>query len=231
MSLEHSERITCPNCGAEGDFVIWKSINTAIDPETKEKVLSGKLFRFKCPKCGVETNIMYNCLYHQMEDHIMIYTVYTDEDLDEAVKAFDSYANNDLLKEFKPVMSNYTFRIVRDQLKLREKINIFNHGLDDRVIELMKIFLESYIAEEQPELNVLDSLLIFNDNGPEVFAVRSEGDKWGSFPFAQEVYDDIKAEYIDPDDDGKRLYFVDPKWAIGYLYDRHNKVNDTYIPD
>ncbi len=223
MSLEHSERITCPNCGEEGDFVIWKSINTAIDPETKEKVLSGKLFRFKCPKCGVETNIMYNCLYHQMEDHIMIYTVYTDEDIDEAVKAFDSYANNDLLKEFKPVMSNYTFRIVRDQLKLREKIYIFNQGLDDRVIELMKIILRFHLMEEEPELNVIDLLLIFKDNVPEEFAVRSEGDKWGSFPFIQEMYDNIKAAYIDPNDDGKRLYFVDPEWAINYLNDHHPK--------
>ncbi|MBO4522897.1 MAG: CpXC domain-containing protein, partial [Methanomicrobium sp.] len=70
--MEHSEKITCPDCGAESDFVIWQSINTMIDPETKAKVLSGEIFRFKCPKCGSETNIMYDCLYHQMEDKLMI---------------------------------------------------------------------------------------------------------------------------------------------------------------
>ncbi len=219
MSKEHTERIACPKCGEESDFVIWESINTMIDPETKSKVLSGEIFRFKCPKCGAETIADYDCLYHQMEDKLMIQIVYYDKDVPKAAESFDRISKNSPIPDFPSVMADYTFRIVRDQLKLREKINIFNHGLDDRVIELMKIFLESYITEEQPELNVLDSLLIFNDNGPEVFAIRYEGDKWGAFPFAQEVYDDIKADYIDPDDDGKRLYIVDPDWAIGYLHD------------
>ena len=39
MSRYHIEKVTCPSCHHEGDFELWDSINTALDPEMKEKVL------------------------------------------------------------------------------------------------------------------------------------------------------------------------------------------------
>ena len=38
MSRHHIEKVTCPSCHHEGDFELWDSINTALDPEMKEKV-------------------------------------------------------------------------------------------------------------------------------------------------------------------------------------------------
>ena len=40
MSRHHIEKVTCPSCHHEGDFELWDSINTALDPEMKEKVLN-----------------------------------------------------------------------------------------------------------------------------------------------------------------------------------------------
>ena len=40
MSRHHIEKVTCPSCHQEGDFELWDSINTALDPEMKEKVLN-----------------------------------------------------------------------------------------------------------------------------------------------------------------------------------------------
>ena len=37
MSRHHIEKVTCPSCHHEGDFELWDSINTALDPEMKEK--------------------------------------------------------------------------------------------------------------------------------------------------------------------------------------------------
>ena len=68
MSLGRIERIVCPKCGGEDDFAVWLSINTMDYPEVKQKIMSGEIFLFKCPKCGSETNIKYDCLYHQMEN-------------------------------------------------------------------------------------------------------------------------------------------------------------------
>ena len=40
MSKHHMEKITCPSCHHDGDFEVWDSINTVLDPEMKEKVLN-----------------------------------------------------------------------------------------------------------------------------------------------------------------------------------------------
>ena len=39
MSKHHIEKVTCPSCHHEGDFEVWDSINTVLDPAMKEKVL------------------------------------------------------------------------------------------------------------------------------------------------------------------------------------------------
>lgn len=35
MSKNHIEKIVCPKCNTESDFVLWDSINTMLDPEMK----------------------------------------------------------------------------------------------------------------------------------------------------------------------------------------------------
>ena len=75
MSRHHIEKVTCPSCHHEGDFELWDSINTALDPEMKEKVLNKSIFLYTCPSCGETFRLNYSTLYHQMEDLIMIYLV------------------------------------------------------------------------------------------------------------------------------------------------------------
>ena len=36
MSLKNTQKIKCPDCGTEGDFTIWQSINTKLNPQAKE---------------------------------------------------------------------------------------------------------------------------------------------------------------------------------------------------
>ena len=44
MSKHHMEKLTCPSCHHDGDFEVWDSINTVLDPEMKEKVLNQSIF-------------------------------------------------------------------------------------------------------------------------------------------------------------------------------------------
>ena len=46
MSRHHIEKVTCPSCHHEGDFELWDSINTALNPEMKEKVLNQSIFLY-----------------------------------------------------------------------------------------------------------------------------------------------------------------------------------------
>ena len=44
MSRHHIEKVTCPSCHHEGDFELWDSINTALDPEMRRYLIN--LFSF-----------------------------------------------------------------------------------------------------------------------------------------------------------------------------------------
>ena len=66
MSRHHIEKVTCPSCHHEGDFELWDSINTALDPEMKEKVLNKSIFLYTCPSCGETFRLNYPTLYFQI---------------------------------------------------------------------------------------------------------------------------------------------------------------------
>ena len=65
MSSQHFEKITCPKCQKDSEFVMYDSVNVSLDPEDKEKIIDGSLFLFKCPECGAEVRIEYGVLYHE----------------------------------------------------------------------------------------------------------------------------------------------------------------------
>lgn len=217
MSNGDLEKITCPNCGEEGDFVVQEKINTALDPEAKAKILSGEFFRFKCTKCGNEIDIGYNCIYHQMEDHFMIMLVISDDLIDDAVKALDNYSNVELVDGVTLLDPDYALRIVKSQIELQEKVYIFDQGLDDRVIELMKIITTYNAMADDPDLKIVEFRLGVIDGYPEYFEAKREDGRRGRFPFNQNLYDKIKVDMIDPNDYGRRLYFVNREWAYKQL--------------
>ncbi len=223
MSMEYTIRVTCPDCGTEGDFVIWKSLNTMKDPEAKQKLITGELFRFKCPKCGSVSNVVYPILYHQMEDQIMIKLVTPDEDVEESTRVFDDFANGTMVPGIDTSNADYTFRLVSSQNELREKVMIFDQGLDDRVIELYKLCVRSSTMAHQPEVKIAEMFLEVDDEGPTSFAVRLKDGSWGSMPYQQETYEALKDDLIDPADDGKKTYFVDPQWALEHMRNRVHK--------
>ena len=52
MSRIINEKFTCTNCHVESDFKMYKSVNVSLDPELKDKVISGEIFKWTCPNCG-----------------------------------------------------------------------------------------------------------------------------------------------------------------------------------
>lgn len=217
MPKEDLEKIICPKCGEEGPFIVRENINSALDPEAKAKILSGEFFRFKCKKCGHEIDIGYNCIYHQMENHFMIVLVTSDDLVDDAVKALDNYTNVELVEGVTLLEPDYVLRIVRSQIQLQEKVYIFNQGLDDRVIELMKLITTYNAMAEDPNLKIVEFRLGVIDGYPEYFEAKREDGRRGRFPFNQNQYDKIKVDLIDPNDSGRKLYFVNREWAYKHL--------------
>ena len=133
MSKISIKPVKCPSCGYKGEFRMYDSVNVSLDPQLREKVLSGKVFEWNCPKCGETISFRHNLLYHDMDKEFQIY--YSPTDCDGINKMI-----NDMLSKY-PGMRK-TNRTVNSLNALREKIYIFEEGHNDIAIELSKLVIK-----------------------------------------------------------------------------------------
>lgn len=219
MSIEKSVTITCPGCKTQSPFTIWSSVNTMLSPEMKPAILDGSAFLFTCPHCGMKNNINYDLLYHQMEDHIMIQYATSDE---YANQFMDTMSGKSPIKELQSmvddmVQQHYLIRIVRSLNQLREKIAILDAGLDDRIVEIYKLLIQSTYHEQHPDAPLPEVLFSANPEQRE-FYLYADSKYAGTANLADDLYDEIKSNYqkLLPDlrDDG---YFIDHQWALNFF--------------
>lgn len=141
MSQVRKEIIECPHCHAEGEFDLWTSVNVDLDPELREKIFSEELFMYHCPTCGKITGIPAGTLYHDMSHKFMLFfEFFKPEDFD--------YSPMDMPEGPLGVQEGYTMRIVYDLMRLKEKIVILEHGLNDVAIERQKYMISHVIMPE-----------------------------------------------------------------------------------
>jgi hypothetical protein len=134
MSRPVSESIDCPACGKASPFTRWASLNVTMDPDQKEKLLSRELVRFTCPSCGETADVVYPLLYHDMQGQFLIWLLpYSPEgEPTEAPEDVSAVLGG---KAF----TRYRVRRVGNLNDLIEKIYIFDRGLDDGPVELLKL--------------------------------------------------------------------------------------------
>lgn len=129
MSLTAKANGVCSKCGQTTEITVYKSINTADNPELKEKVKNGALFLWECPHCGTVNLARYETLYHDPQKKLMLWLVPDGKISETQMQAITNHTK---------AMGGYTLRLVRDMGELMEKVLIFDSGLDDVVIELCK---------------------------------------------------------------------------------------------
>lgn len=174
MSRHHIEKVTCPSCHHEGDFELWDSINTALDPEMKEKVLNQSIFLYTCPSCGETFRLNYSTLYHQMEDLVMIYLVPESE----VKKTYEIFYEKNALADYRT--EKYLYRIVTSANQLVEKIQIFDAGKDDRVMELVKLLATDSILKKDPDIEFDELRFAVDDDGTNILVIINKGEITGA---------------------------------------------------
>lgn len=143
MSMKLPEELTCPYCNEPSTVELYQGVNVTVDPELKEKVFSGELFLFTCPHCGKKANLAMPLVYHDMERQVLIQLCHSEE---EAKKYCLHDDDRDAMSEM--VKEGYSFRVVVGLNALKEKILVFDAGLNDIVVDLFKsIMLSSDEAE------------------------------------------------------------------------------------
>lgn len=213
MSRFRKENITCPKCGKESEFIVWESINTMLDPKLKDQLMSGELLCFTCSDCGYKLRIDYSLLYHQMEDEIMIYYVANEEEIDKVSemllgmgKTVAGFVGNS--------MDNYIKRITTSISGLLEKINIFSNGLDDKIIEIMKLFYYGSIDDESKK-RLREIQFYVKDSGEMVFIFCSDEGAFASSPFIRSLYDEVAENYSEKlTTVSEKDLIIDLKWAL-----------------
>jgi hypothetical protein len=140
--------ISCPSCRHEQPFTVWNSIDAALDPELKDRLLSGDLTAFRCEKCGRRTSVDHVLLYHDADKRLMIWFIPGGEPLDEEDAGVDGLPPPD-------AAGAYQFRLVRSHNELKEKIYIADAGLDDRVVVLFKLLLVTRVLKDARRTEIL----------------------------------------------------------------------------
>ena len=129
MSITAEAMAPCSKCGKKSEITIYRSINTAENPELKEKIRNGSLFIWECPECHQANLAKYETLYHDPGKKIMLWLMPSGDLSETQMQAIANHTK---------AMGGYRLRLVKDVGALMEKLLIFEAGLDDMAIEMCK---------------------------------------------------------------------------------------------
>ncbi|HJJ39539.1 MAG TPA: CpXC domain-containing protein [Methanocorpusculum sp.] len=138
------DSVICPVCGHEQELRIIPSVNATLDPDMREKVLSGEIFLFTCEKCGFKGFAGYPFIYEDKEINGG-FLIYLEPDCEDREVGIDGDVADQVL------LQNITMRLVTTINELKEKIFVFEAGLDDRVLELFKMLALSKMKSDDAE--------------------------------------------------------------------------------
>lgn len=150
MSEIRKQTVTCPKCGKQIEIETRDSIELPYDTEQKEAVLKNTFFKVHCTQCDLLFPIAYRCIYNDLEQRYYIWLAPKMDELETtAIHEYNERIKNDNV--LKLAQAGYRYRIVRNDNELREKVIIFDNGLDDRYIETMKLIYLPGIKEKLPK--------------------------------------------------------------------------------
>ena len=140
MSLNSQEKVRCPECGALNDITLWQSVTASDSPDLKASLLSGNVNVMTCTQCGQRALVPTALLYHD-EEKKLLFSFYPLNDEDKARDYLkdirESSKQSGELEEYR----DYVLRFISDYNSLMEKILIFDSGLNDKTIEIIKLMV------------------------------------------------------------------------------------------
>jgi hypothetical protein len=128
----------CEKCGNIQDVNIFPYINFNENPEYYALVKELDVFKITCDKCNTNAIVKYDALYLNEKEKYFIYLL-TDKDLVQKFRHQITYFIETVLnKDEKYNFDEFKTRLVFNTNQLVEKLAIFEIGLNDKVIEIIK---------------------------------------------------------------------------------------------
>ncbi len=205
--------LTCESCGGKFPFTTRPAIDTGADPSLKEKVRSGEAFLGVCPHCGAKSYYDYSFLYKERETNTLLYYAANEEDFQEACRILTGRSANVPWAS----ISSWRRRVVANRQVLGEKLVLLDAGLDDRVIEILKVLAYSSLHQKKPELTV-ERVQFEEQDGRYGFCFYGEKELLTAYGFDMTMYESVKNAFAARlASQGREEILVDSEWAVGVL--------------
>ncbi|MBQ9673363.1 MAG: CpXC domain-containing protein [Ruminococcus sp.] len=209
------KEIICPKCSQVTQGKLYTSINATNHPHLRNEILEENLFRWRCHSCGHEVMLSYPMLYNDMKKRFMIYLI-------PGVDRFQ-LADSELEEEFAN-LKGIRKRLAPDFNTFREKLFIFENGLDDMAVEMTKLAISQSVARKLDIREVTEGYLSMYDRESNTmgftFLIGIEKE-----PYIQSVRLEIYSKSLAIVDDLaekdralKGFLTIDREWAKNILY-------------
>ena len=207
--------VVCPMCGELSKAIAYTSVNVTVNPELREQVLDGSPFAWQCPSCGYSARLTYPVLYNDMKNRFMVYLIPKIDRFQLCDKELEEQYNN---------LRNISKRAVADFNSFKEKIFIFESGLDDMAVELTKTVISQTVSKKLNGVEVVEGYLSMYDreNNTMGFTYFTGEDMT---PYVQtarlEIYGkskEIVEQFAVKDKKLKGFLRIDSEWADNILY-------------
>lgn len=219
MAEVKKRKIACPKCRAQLEVDIWDKIEMPYDAQYKEQLMKGSLFGAKCKVCQTMIPMVYDCEYNDLEQRYMIWLVPELLDSEKArIMGYNKRIETD--KTLRLAQGGYRYRLVRTVNELREKIFIFDEGLDDRFIETMKVAYVPTIRKNAEEGMKIQGLYFDkNKDGKYQWIVVFDKREPMILNVDMDIYYDMKDKLWDIAEAKtmKGLAMIEANWAVDVL--------------
>ena len=215
MSEKVTKSIVCPKCNETTQTEIYTSINSLNDPELRVRALDESLFKWRCSCCGHQARLTYPVLYNDMKNRFMVYLI-------PRIERFQ-LADKELEEEFAN-LKNINKRLVADYNAFKEKVFIFESGLDDMAVELTKLAISQTVSKKLGGAEITCGYLSMYDRETNTMGFTYFAGEERK-PYVQtarlEIYGkskDIIDRFAIKDKKLKGFIKIDKEWAENILY-------------
>ena len=188
--------IRCLHCRRHFNVREYQKVELPRQQELITYILDGSIFEFECPYCREEHTVLIDQDEFIIDNHFKKYCIYySDNEYDSSVKLMQvshglgiiSEEDKDFVLEVRVLdEQGYRIRFETNYSAVVEKIVIFEAGLNDVAVELLKAFMElQYDFEKEFDH------LVFIDDQDRAFVGVQDGRPVFAVEFDEEEYEAI----------------------------------------
>lgn len=201
MTSDIQVDLPCPSCHGSVHLTLPATVDLDKEPNQKYGILTDSLFSHTCDKCGARFQVMHELVVVHKEAG---YALLLAPDAKEETTVVDA----------PPELFGLKLRLVRDVNELKEKILAFEDLLDDRTLELCKLYLN--LQDEPDDQSIL--LFAEHHDGQVAFSkLDFDGKVKEMVRIPDSLYRELAAKGKAMKTDQKRFQRVDALWAFDMI--------------